>query len=188
MSKKIAVLFPGVRYSVDCPLLYFPSIVYAEQGYEIVEIKDYMVTGHKDGLNQLEQYAKEATDSVVNQLETTNWNQEDRIVFLEKSVGTVVGMRVEDELVQHGFEGKIHHVVLTPIRETLPYMTKGRLIDYMVSGELDNFIQQRELQEVCRKNGFTYELIPGVGHRLQVAGDVQKSLSILSRIVSDMKP
>ena len=34
MSKKIAVFFPGRRYSVDCPLLYFADFVCSMKGYD----------------------------------------------------------------------------------------------------------------------------------------------------------
>ena len=31
-KKKIVVVFPGVHYSPDCPLLYYPARFYSQQG------------------------------------------------------------------------------------------------------------------------------------------------------------
>ena len=38
MSKKIAVIFPGVGYHVDKPLLYYSKKLAAQNGYEIKEV------------------------------------------------------------------------------------------------------------------------------------------------------
>ena len=58
-KKKIVVVFPGVHYSPDCPLLYYPARFYSQQGYEIFPIHDYGVEG-EDGLGRLSEYAMEA--------------------------------------------------------------------------------------------------------------------------------
>ena len=36
--KKLAVIFPGVGYHVDKPLLYYSKKIAAHYGYEIVEV------------------------------------------------------------------------------------------------------------------------------------------------------
>ncbi|MCQ2506160.1 MAG: hypothetical protein MJ113_03185 [Lachnospiraceae bacterium] len=38
MGKKLAVLFPGIGYSVDRPLLYYSKKVLKAKGYEIIEV------------------------------------------------------------------------------------------------------------------------------------------------------
>ena len=37
--KKLAILFPGVNYSVDCPLLYYAGNICENAGFEIYEVK-----------------------------------------------------------------------------------------------------------------------------------------------------
>ena len=39
MKKKIAVLFPGIGYHTDKPLLYYSRKLAMERGYEIIEVK-----------------------------------------------------------------------------------------------------------------------------------------------------
>lgn len=39
MKKKIAVLFPGIGYHTDKPLLYYSRKLAMERGYEIAEVK-----------------------------------------------------------------------------------------------------------------------------------------------------
>mgnify|MGYP007107926100 CR=1 FL=1 len=36
--KKLIVLFPGIRYSTDMPLLYYGRLKYEERGYEVLHM------------------------------------------------------------------------------------------------------------------------------------------------------
>ena len=37
-SKKLAVIFPGIRYSPECPLLYYAQKLCVREGYEILPL------------------------------------------------------------------------------------------------------------------------------------------------------
>ena len=43
MKKGLLILLPGIRYSVDCPLLYYTRIAYTYAGYEVIPVDDYGV-------------------------------------------------------------------------------------------------------------------------------------------------
>jgi len=177
MKKKLAVLFPGVRYGEDCPLLYYPGMKYEEKGYELITA-DYQMNSEKS-LNHLEDYAKIAVKNVKSQLESKNLSQYEKIIFIEKSIGTVIGMEIEDELVlEH-----VTHVVLTPIRNTVPLLNEKRKISYMATGSEDGMIDLQNLQEVCKKYRIPLTVIKGVGHRLEKGIDTKKNLKILQDIM-----
>ena len=89
MSKNLIVLFPGVRYSVDCPLLYYADLCYSLRGYDVKSINSYEVDGG-DGLGDLNSYAALAEKKVMEQLQHVEWNRYDNIVFASKSIGTVI--------------------------------------------------------------------------------------------------
>ena len=36
--KGLVLLFPGIRYTVDMPLLYYPGLYYRQQGYKVVPV------------------------------------------------------------------------------------------------------------------------------------------------------
>ena len=184
-KKKIVVVFPGVHYSPDCPLLYYPARFYSQQGYEIFPVDDYGVEG-EDGLGRLSEYAREAAEKTERKLAEISWDQYEKAVFLEKSVGTVIGMEVEDRLKKQGIRTGIHHVALTPIQETIPYLNKERCIDYMVTGTKDTFLTDDTLEKTCAREGIFLDQIEGVGHRLEGTKDVKESLKILSHILDKL--
>ena len=37
--KKLVVMFPGVGYTMDCPLMYYASFLYEAKGYEQIHMK-----------------------------------------------------------------------------------------------------------------------------------------------------
>ena len=37
--KKLVVMFPGVGYNMDCPLMYYASFLYEANGYEQIHMK-----------------------------------------------------------------------------------------------------------------------------------------------------
>jgi len=112
-------------------------------------------------------------------LESKNLSQYEKIIFIEKSIGTVIGMEIEDELVlEH-----VTHVVLTPIRNTVPLLNEKRKISYMATGSEDGMIDLQNLQEVCKKYRIPLTVIKGVGHRLEKGIDTKKNLKILQDIM-----
>lgn len=178
MKKKMVMLFPGVRYSVDCPLLYYPGMKYERLGYEKLEIREYEVEG-LDGLEHLKAYAEQAEKNVLRQVAGIEFSKYEEIVFVEKSIGTVIGMWLEDELgLNH-----VTHIALTPINETLPFLTENRKITYMVTGTEDAMVNAEQLRAICKKNGFPLSEIGGAGHRLETSGSMRENINILLQVV-----
>ena len=76
--KKLAVIFPGVGYHVDKPLLYYSKKIAAHYGYEIVEVaygklpkkvkgsKEKMEKTFRIALGQAEESGKPARDHADN--------------------------------------------------------------------------------------------------------------------------
>jgi len=74
-------------------------------------------------------------------------------------------------------------VMLTPIDQTLPYLEAQKKIAYMVTGTADNKVNHEVLREMSREHNYPLTEIEGAGHRLEIKGDVQKSIKILADIM-----
>lgn len=178
MKKGLIILFPGVRYSVDSPLLYYAGLQYEVRGYDKIKIEDYHVE-KLDGLSHLEAYAEQAKTNVKEQLEQVDFSGYEEIVFASKSIGTVIALRLEDELKL----SRVTHIVLTPITETIPYLMKNRRVKCMVTGSKDKMVDLETLQEVCRVNELPLTVIEDVGHRLETKESIQKNIEIVAQVV-----
>ena len=67
MSNQLAVLFPGIGYHIDKPLLYYSA--------------------------KLAQAVQTALSATEEQLTTIDWTAYDRVFFLSKSIGTAIAAR-----------------------------------------------------------------------------------------------
>ena len=91
MGKKLAVIFPGIGYHTDKPLLYYAKKLAVKHGYQIVEVayqgfrKD--IKGNADKMQEAFESALRQTE---NQLAEQVWPDTDEILFISKSIGTIV--------------------------------------------------------------------------------------------------
>lgn len=183
MKKGLVVLFPGVKYSAECPLLYYGGLKYEMQGYEKLSIVGYGIEyDMKNKKYSLEEYAKKATESVKRQLSHIDFSIYENVVFVAKSIGTVLALWAEDYF---GIE-KVTQVLLTPINETLPYLTKDRNVKFMVSGTKDELVNLEKLQEVCQKKDLPLMTIENLGHRLETTENIQRNVDIIRELVDYM--
>lgn len=171
----LVILFPGVRYSVDCPLLYFAGLKYVQKGYEKIGITGYGVR-HPDAPQQ---YAEQAKERVEQELRDIRFSDYEEVVLVSKSMGTVMALWAEDHFrIKHAV-----HVLLTPINRTVPMLTKKRNVRFIVSGTKDKQIDLERLDQACRDNRLPLHIVEGVGHQLERPGDVSGSIEILKGLV-----
>lgn len=180
MGKKLIVLFPGVRYGVDCPLLYYAGFQYEMAGYEKIKIESYEVEERKS----LEKYAELAFKNVKRQFRKFPFNEYEDVVFASKSIGTVIAERLED-----AFQIKnVTHILLTPIDLTLPLMEKHRNYRLIVTGLEDKKIDHEKLRSLCYKKELPFMEIEGVGHRLETKAGMVKNIDIIKDVTLQSSP
>ncbi|GFP76319.1 hypothetical protein [Clostridium fungisolvens] len=175
-NKKIVVIFPGVNYRADCPLLYYAGFKFETRGYEKVAINYDDLTNKYD---LLAQFIEAVKSDVLAKLRAIDLSQYDDIVFVSKSMGTAVAGWIEEKLCI-----KARHIYLTPIEETLSYIKKDKDIIIVVAGTRDKLLNTNILKEQCMKENIPLKLIDGAGHRLEVKGDIDKNIELLREIVS----
>lgn len=88
----IVVFFPGIGYHCDKPLLYYSRKLAQESGYEKIVSLSYSYDGKNIRGN--EQKMQEAFDSLYeqagNDLAAIDFTQYSEILFVSKSIGTVI--------------------------------------------------------------------------------------------------
>ena len=93
--KKLAVLFPGIGYHCDKPLLYYSARLARGAGYtEQIRIEyEY----HGGNLRKNPELKEEALEVLFRQAEEAlsrvDFRSYDEVLFLSKSIGTVIACR-----------------------------------------------------------------------------------------------
>lgn len=118
--KKLAVLFPGIGYHCDKPLLYYSKKCLSAYGYEIIEVNYRHFPHMKDKdelIKQAEDIGYAQTEEILKDIPFSTY---DEILFVSKSIGTAISARFNEE----------HHVnaysiYFTPLVATFKYSLNG---------------------------------------------------------------
>lgn len=170
---KAVVLFPGIRYSCDTPLLYFAGTAFRDRGYQVFPLS-YGDT--LESADALEKAAALAGALVLEQLRAMPLQDCEDVVFVSKSIGTVLAGWTASQL-----DIPVRHIYLTPLAQTLPYINS--VTDRVVGAGADPFLDAAVLTAAQEKQQFPLLMIPDVGHRLECKGNTAGSLHILAEIV-----
>lgn len=152
---KKAILFPGIGYHCDKPLLYYTKKILKQHGYEIQEIVFQNL--HFD----LEQAKEMAYNQACQQLQDLDSNS----LFVSKSIGTYCAGKLAEKYQIHS------HIYFTPLIFSKKYITKR---DLVFSGTRDPFLSKEDIPIYCHR-------IENGNHSLET-GDIQLDLENLKWI------
>ena len=159
MKRNLAVFFPGRRYGVDCPLLYYAEKICRNHGYETLllhyseyrDVKDMISIS--ENIQQVKKYLEQ-------RFKTVRWEEYSEIVFISKSIGTVLA-----GYTQQKYRLSVRQVYLTPLRETFPYMEKDKTL--VIAGTCDPYLPAQELKDFSEKKGIPICWVKDVRHSLE---------------------
>ena len=169
---KLVVIFPGIGYGMDAPLLYYADFLFETKGYDRIYIdyhqylQDTSLT-IPQRLNRLRQYE-------LDQLKSICWSKYDTIVFLSKSIGAVEAGWIADQL-----HLPVKQIFLTPIVEAMPYCTPDTTV---IMGTNDRHYSA--YQQHCSTNKTSTLFLPQADHSLEIKNDAMKSIDILKTYLS----
>lgn len=173
--KKIAVIFPGVGYHADKPLLYYSKKIASQNGYEIVEVPyGKFPKGVKGSREKMEKAFFSAVEQAEEILKDVDFSAYDDILFISKSVGTAVSS---------AYAGKHHlktrNIYYTPVEASFQFMTQPGIA---FTGTKDSWVDYEAVKEGCEKGGFPLYITEGANHSLET-GDVMTDLENLQKIM-----
>ena len=178
MDRKLAVFFPGVGYHNDKPLLYYTRKSAMLNGYEAINVS-YDFSENAGDIKGNKEKMKAAFETALRQaeeqLKTVEFGKYDRVIFVGKSVGTVVA----------AYYNKLHKVdadqiILTPVPQTFDFLkdTGGILFH----GTSDPWCENGIVEDACKSPGIDYMMIDDANHSLET-GDTLKDISIIRSVI-----
>lgn len=173
-SDKLIVLFPGGNYSVDMPLFYYAKFSFELRGYEVLCIS----YGTNNSTEQsFEEYLVGIKQDVSIQTLNFDFSRYKDIIFVSKSIGTVCAGWLAQERSLN-----VRHIFLTPIPDSLQYLTGGNIIT-VIAGTEDRQLKSESLREHCISRNIPLKQFDNVGHRLETTENMDLNLDILKQIV-----
>ena len=145
-GRRLAVVFPGIGYHADKPLLYYSRKLAAQQGYEII-CADYgqLPSGVKGDAAKMRAAYELALSRVNEQLAGVDFAGCSRVLFLSKSLGTAVAAACDAQnRIGAG------HVYYTPVAASFQAIGSEGIAFH---GTADDWAETEVIVEECRKLG-----------------------------------
>lgn len=179
MNKKLAVFFPGIGYHNDKPLLYYSRKLASEAGFECIRV-DY--NGFASGIKGNMEKMKEALETAYSQTElilsSVDWKTYEDIVFISKSIGTVVAARYAKK-----YNINCRNVYMTPLAETFLFEPKNGIAFH---GIADTWADTKIIKEKCPAYNLKLYIIPQADHSLETA-DTITNIKIIQDTICTIK-
>ncbi len=179
--RKLAVLFPGIGYTVDRPLLHFSRRIAENLGYEIKPLPYSGFPGNVRGDRQkMVECYELAMSQAGEMLADTDWEAYDEILFIGKSVGTIVAAVLAAE---HTAKERIRQVIYTPLEDTFSVPVRDGVV---FTGSGDPWVggAASRIPALCAEQGLPCFVIPGGNHSLET-GSWQRDLENLRSVLDE---
>lgn len=177
-TTKLAVIFPGIGYHTDKPLLYYSKKIARQNGFEIMEIKftDLDKSALLNRKSVIELFAK-ASNQAQAQLEGIDFSAYEQIIFISKSIGTVAASVCAARL-----HIPAKQVYFTPLEQTFSLVEEGNGLVFF--GTADQYADVSEIENLCREKRFSYRIFEGANHSLET-GDLESDLRNMTGIIAE---
>lgn len=176
---KICVLFPGVGYHCDKPLLYYSGKLAAQDGYEVVKLN---FSGFQKGIRGSSEKVGSAADAALSmvekQLAETDFSVYDEAVFIGKSIGTVACLAYRQK---YGIKAKC--ILLTPLEQTFEYDAADSTAFH---GTSDPWADTELIERLCRENDVPLHEYDRANHSLET-GDTSCDLKNIVDVMEKLK-
>lgn len=177
---KIAVLFPGIGYNCHKPLLYYSRKIAIEQGYEVIQVEyNNLPENVKGNMDKMKLAYEMVYEQVVNQLADIKWNAYDEVLFVSKSIGTVVAAKYTTEYVNAA-----RNVYLTPVEYTFDYLFNNDCI--CIHGTNDPWADTKEIKRICEDKMLHLICIDNGNHSLEI-GNARQDVRNLEIVLMNIE-
>ena len=174
-DKKLAVIFPGIGYHKDKPLLYYAAKIVKNKGYELkyVEFHDMpqKIIGDADMMRKA---AELAFAQAGEQLGDVDFGGYDEVLFIGKSLGSIALAKYASDHVPGA-----RQIWYTPVEPTFSFGSKN-VIAFI--GDEDPWSDVAKVKAIAREQGIPLYSYPGCNHSLETA-DVDANLVNLRDIM-----
>ena len=178
----LAITFPGLHYSCDKPLLYYPSKLILERGGDILQLQtdytrpDFQFAPRQEQVNWIFRDAQSALLAGCHQ------RQYEKLILIGKSIGTLAlaGSLSAD------FDIDVATVWITPLLYQPPVVDAARSFDgpaLFLVGTGDPTYIPDVLQQIQESTGAEVLVVKDANHSLEIPGDTFRSLAIIEDIL-----
>lgn len=179
----LALLFPGIRYTVDMPLLHYSGRVLVGSGADVLRVEyaygwreDFAAASEDESGRWIATDARGAAEATLAQRAYR------RVTLVGKSIGTLaMGHLLALPALQQAV-----CVWLTPLLQyegLRAQIKRGKQRSLFVIGTADRGYDPVTLSEAVEATGGQSLVVEGADHSLELPGNIARSLDVLKQVI-----
>lgn len=174
---KIAILFPGIGYHCDKPLLYYSRKIAEELGYDKIITLSYSYGGEniRGNIEKMQEAFEALYIQAEEALKEVDFGEYDEILFVSKSVGTIIASAYA-----HNHKINCAQVLYTPLEYTFDY-PHGKACAFI--GTSDPWSNVDKVIEKAKQSAIPIHVYDNLNHSLE-GDDVIKNIEILNDVMA----
>ena len=175
---KAVIIFPGIGYTVERPLLYYAGKLAAAQGYDTRIPVQYSFRGGniRGDREKMQEAFTEIYGQAEKMLSGIHWDEYDEVLFISKSIGTAVAAAYA---ARHGL--RVKHLLYTPLAETFLWKPQNAIA---FIGTEDPWSEIGQVRTACEELSIPLTVVEGANHSLET-GDLVRDIGILEAVMKE---
>ena len=178
-NDKLAVLLPGIGYTCDKPLLYYSGKLARALHWDVFPVLytgfPAKVRGDRERMKQSVEIALTQTEKILREVE---WADYDEVLFISKSIGTVVASLYDSAL---GLSCR--HILFTPVEETFTYPMRDAIAFH---GTADPWADTACIRRLCDGAHIPLFITENANHSLET-GDIELDIKNLMSVMQQVR-
>ena len=185
--KKLAIIFPGIGYTTDKPLLYYALDIAYESGYQEYRKIRYETANKEDircNEKAMEAVFYELYAQAEKQMADIDWSLYEDVLFISKSIGTMVATAYA----RNNKLTRVKHVLYTPLKNTYSFEVKNAIA---FIGTSDGWSDYKEIERLSFVAGIELEIYEGCNHSLETEdtiGNIERLHEIMKKTKDFLVP
>ena len=166
---KIAILFPGIGYHCDKPLLYYSGKLAIHYGYEVVKVS------YANLSRSIPEAFADAYAQTEKSLKKFDWNQYEDTLFISKSIGTIIAAAYAQKHDIH-----CRNIYYTPLEQTFDFAPQSGIAFH---GTKDSWVETAIIEKKCQEHRMPLHIIENTNHSLELQADNDSASSSMKSSV-----
>jgi hypothetical protein len=185
-SGKLALVYPGLRYSSDKPLLYFSTEILLARGFDVLQLWVNYGLPEFQGLSQAEKSIQLIEDGKALLHSGLQARTYSNLIMVGKSLGTLTMAFIlgEDsrlpELMTVWFTPLIHLPPVSQVVLDLPGPA------FVAGSDADPTFESGTVSQIQSMPNITAQVIEGADHSLEIPGEPLRSTQILASLMANL--
>jgi len=182
-ADRLGVVFPGLGYNCDMPLLYYPTKLLVERGADVLQLRpDYNVPEFLS-LSGEERARWAFADATAALQATLAEHRYQHVTLVGKSIGTMALAHLVATEAQLASAVTVWLTPLLRIPQVAEAAGRFRGPALYVAGTADPNFDADATARVQQVTGAEALIVQGADHSMEIRGDVLRSAAILQQVV-----